>query len=148
MKRLSLLFCLVVVGVTFTEARAAAGSLRGVILAQQRQHVRLSYGQADGQCFTWDDLSGFKQRDVPGRVVRQLRASAQFRALVAQLRKQPAGKRARYLQKCRAIAHPTWAQLGRITPSGQTEAGRTVELLIAQAVVRLANEMLASGGRG
>jgi hypothetical protein len=119
-----------------------------VILAQQRTHVRLSYGQADGQCFTRDNLSGFKQRDVPGQIVRQLRTSAQFRAIVEQLRKQPAGKRARYLQKCRAIAHPTWAQLGKISPRGQTEAGQQAELLIAQAIVRLANEMLASGQRG
>jgi hypothetical protein len=39
------------------------------------------------------------------------------------------------------MARPTWAQLGKITSKGQTEAGRQAEMMIAEAVSNFAEEL-------
>jgi len=46
------------------------------------------------------------------------------------------------LEACTKPLHPTWAQLGKISPEGQTDAGQKAEIMIATAVVDLVKTLV------
>jgi len=130
-------------------AGTKARDLIPYIEAQQKAHVRESTGIYAYQCFTEVDLGRFKADSVHLKLAREAKGSPRFRAIVAQLKALPEDQRKAILAEARNVGHPTWAQLGHITTdgSGQTEAGQAAEGLIAGALVRMAEELLAELGR-
>jgi hypothetical protein len=116
--------------------------LVAVIRQQQWLHVRESWGEQDWQCFTWADLRNFKADNVPGAVVEVLKADPQFEQLVGQIRALGSSTRSYVLARALRTYKPTWAQLGRVTSAGQTDAGQQAEQEIARAVVDLVRQML------
>jgi hypothetical protein len=126
-------------------ADTRARDLIPYIEAQQKACVRESTGIYAYQCFTDVDLDRFKADSVLLQIARNARRSQRFSNIVARLKSLPEEERNTILAKARGICHPTWAQLGRITTdgSGQTKAGHAAELLIAGALVRTADEMIA-----
>jgi hypothetical protein len=58
-----------------------------------------------------------------------------FIQTVIAIKKMPPVEHQKLLATCTKIAKPTWAELGKITPEGQTETGKQAEFLIAKAIV-------------
>ena len=94
-------------------------------------------------CFTDVDLEVFLAEKVPDQIVASLKTSPRFLAAVEKVRAMPHEERAAYLLRCRAPLHKTWAQLGSISPKGQTEAGQRAELAISKAIVDQVEKILA-----
>jgi hypothetical protein len=131
-------------GHSASSAGAVRGTdLRGIIDDQIRSHVRESYGELRGQNFSDEDLARFLAEKVPDQIVAQLKNSSQFLAAVEKVRAMSPEARAAYLQRCRLPLHKTWAELGAISPKGQTDAGQRAELAIAKAITDLAVKLLA-----
>ena len=109
--------------------------LQGVIQAEQKKYVRESYGQEAGQCFTQDDLDSFVKENRLLQIVAELRHSNDFLDLAVGIKMLAPSDRQHLLDASRGLSHPTWRELGRISPQGQTDAGQKAELLIAGAIV-------------
>lgn len=134
-----------VLAVTSTaQERRKQHPLMELIKQQQAVHVGQSYGEWAEQCFTWDDLEGFNECEVPGRIVEELKKDAEFAELVAQIRQMAPPARNELLRQAGNTFKPTWRQLGRISPAGQTDAGQQAERRVAAAIVGLVRQMLAS----
>ncbi len=117
------------------EGRKAIAELRALIRKQQRLNVRESYGEWAYQCFTWIDLDEFKSAEKPAQIARSLKSSSEIARIVSIIKVVPIETRNKLLDECRRPLRPTWAQLGRISSEGQTEAGQQAERLIADAIV-------------
>ena len=109
---------------------------------QQRLRVRPSYSESASQSFTQDDLDKFIKDNVAGQVAEDLKHDNAFISVLLALKNMPPTERQALLRACEKPLHQTWAQLGRITPEGQTEAGQQAEMLIASAIVKLAKDLL------
>jgi len=116
--------------------------LVAVIRQQQRLHVRESWGEDDWQCFTWANLREFQADNVPGTVLRALNTDPQFEQLVSEIGTMSDSARSYLLARALRTYRPTWAQLGRVTSAGQTEAGQQAEREIARAAVGLVRQTL------
>ena len=117
------------------------------IREQQRLHVRESWGDQDWQWFTDSDYQSFTQHNVPGEVVAKLKDDPQFKRLVDEIGQMDAGQRSQLLARAARTYKPTWAQLGRISREGQTNAGQRAERDIAQAIVGLVRQMVSQPPR-
>jgi hypothetical protein len=100
----------------------------------QKKNVRESYGKWAGQCFTDIDYIAFHRGKRPERIARKLKGNRQFMEAVIALKAMPDSERADFIKRCRRPLRLTWAQLGRISREGQTEAGQCAEIDIANAV--------------
>jgi hypothetical protein len=119
-----------------------ASQLEAIVQQLQRSHVKLSYGEAAYEAFTDEDLNRFVKDDVPGQVKEDLKHNNTFISVLLSVQDLTPVERQRLLKACLKPLHPTWAQLGRVGPGGQTEAGQRAEILVAGAVVELARELL------
>jgi hypothetical protein len=127
---------------------AASGDVRGsnlreIIENQIRDNVRESWGELEGQNFSWNDLERFTKDKVPEQIVTLIRSNKTFLDAVEKVRKMPAEREA-YLMRCRLPLRKTWAEQGEISRQGTTDAGRRAELAIANAIVDLAEKLLAA----
>jgi hypothetical protein len=122
---------------------AQSGDLRAIIEQQIRANVRESFGELTGQCFSDADLDRFTRDKVAQGIVAQLKTNSRFLATVEKVRAMPPDARSAYLKRCRLPLHKTWAELGSISSKGQTDAGQRAELMISNAIVDLAENLLA-----
>jgi hypothetical protein len=114
------------------------------IRAAETAEVRESWGEAAGECFTWNDYDSFVRAKRPAVVAGQLKVAPQFRTLVEMIRAMPQTEREKLLARARETARPTWAMIGRISPDGTTEAGRKADLLLAESITGAVEELLAA----
>lgn len=119
------------------------GDLRAIIENQIRDHVRESYGELAGQNFSDVDLDRFTRDKVPEQIVAMLQTNSRFLAAVDKVRAMSPEDRAAYLKRCRLPLRKTWAEQGEISRKGTTEAGEKAELAISNAIVDLAERLLA-----
>jgi hypothetical protein len=124
-------------------ASKAVGDLRSLIRREQMANVRESYGEWAHECFTWVDLNDFKRHGRAAQVADRLRKTREIARIVAALVQVSAQESKRMLETCRRPLRPTWAELGRISKEGQTDAGQQAETMIANAVVEMVNGLLA-----
>jgi hypothetical protein len=126
--------------------------LLDLIRDYQRREVRLSVGKMENECFTDLDLQDSVRRGRPVEVARAVRSTKRLAAVVRAVAAMPEQERVGLLLAARGFSHPTWAQQGRVTTdgSGQTNAGRSAELLLAGAIVDALEQALRqhSGGPG
>jgi len=124
---------------------SAAGDLARYIREEQSRHVRLSTGIYAHECFTDENYLAFRSAHTAANIAQTARRSARFRVVAAAIARLPSDRREAALAQAARIAHPTWAELGHITPdgSGQTEAGAAAERDISTAVVAAAREIIA-----
>lgn len=120
-------------------------ALLEVIHREERANIRESWGEERAQCFTWDDLKDFQQKDTATHVATRLKRSDEFREIVKAIRDLPYIDREALLQRARGAFRPTWAELGRISREGTTEAGQKAGQELAVAVVDAAVELLTTG---
>ena len=119
-------------------------NLREIIENQIRDNVRESYGELAGQNFSDVDYERFKRDKVPDQIVSILRPHPKFKAAVEKVRAMQTADREAYLKSCRRSLRKTWAEIGEVSPKGTTEAGKRAETDIANAIVDLAEKLLAA----
>jgi hypothetical protein len=100
----------------------------------QLKHVRLSYGENDGECFTWKNYEKFQLNEVAKIAASEIVTRKEIKEGILQLRKLNVAIK-KVTSDLRNPLHDTWSERGRIDPSGQTYAGQQAELDIANAVV-------------
>ncbi|MCB9292071.1 MAG: toxin-antitoxin system YwqK family antitoxin [Lewinellaceae bacterium] len=111
------------------------------IREKQSRYVGQSCGTWAYECFTDQDYKRFNAQNMPAVVRSELLAEPAFASLALSIKRLPAGVWPQLRQRGLSTFKPTWAQLGRISCEGQTEAGQVAEKRVAQAVVRAAEEM-------
>jgi len=112
-----------------------------IIKEQQSFFVKKSYGEYSSQCFTDSDLQIFFSKGVIGTVKENLLKNNEFLAIVLAIKEMNPVERQTLLVRAQNTFKPTWAELGRISSDGQTDAGQTAEKLIAKSIVDLFNEL-------
>jgi hypothetical protein len=124
---------------------SAEAELARYIREEQRQYVRLSRGIWAHECFTEDNYRAFRAAHTVASIAQAAKRSPRFRAIAALIAQLPRDRQHVLLEQAARIAHPTWAELGRITANGtgQTEAGAAAEHEISAALVGVAREIIA-----
>lgn len=122
-------------------ATAADPDLRNIIEREIRANVRESWGELNGENFSSADLEQFHHDGIPAKITQKLRTDPEFLRAVQKVGGMDRDRRAKYLADCRKPLRPTWAELGRVDRSGTTDAGRTAETEIANAIVKLAESL-------
>jgi hypothetical protein len=117
------------------ENRTPLGMVSDLVRWQQEKNVKESTGESD--CFTDRDLADFRAARIQKEVVIRLRQDADFEVIVAALRTLPPETLVQGLRDARQVARPTWRQMGFIDRDGrgQTEAGHSADVLVAEAIV-------------
>jgi hypothetical protein len=110
---------------------------------KQRRHVRESWGELANECFTRADLEKFERTSTAAKIAASLNRDPKFREVVVAIGELDANSRTELLTRANRPLRRTWAEIGRITRKGQTEAGNQAEQLIASAIVTLVEELLA-----
>lgn len=113
-----------------------------IIEEEQRTQVKESWGELASQCFTDDDLKRFVSNKTAEAIVERLKRTPRFLNVVMSIRHLTTAERAELLFSAEKPLRPTWAQLGRITREGQTEAGQNTEKIIASSIIRIVREMI------
>lgn len=119
-----------------TSANGPAGdTLVNIIRGKQKRYVRESWGERASECFTDRDLDKFLSDQIPKKVVAELATDTSFQGLVKTVHDLPPPQQDEILERGTFTYKPTWAQIGKIDRSGQTEAGQQAEKEIAKAIV-------------
>ena len=100
-------------------------ALIDLIVKEQGENVRESYGEAAGQNFSDQDLSEFIRNDIPARISKELKKDDEFLELVLAIKHMDPTERHKLLNEGLNKHKQTWRQMGRIDREGQTEAGQT-----------------------
>lgn len=136
--------------ITNNDTAASNCGLVEKIQELQALYVRASYGVNAGECFTDVDLKTFKDNGVPRRIAQELGNHTDFTCIINTLRNMTPQNRASVLRAAAKTYKLSWDELG-MNPAatsreqlktGQTNAGKEAEMLIAQAIVGLVNERL------
>jgi hypothetical protein len=113
-----------------------------IIKNQQLSNVRKSYGEAAGQNFSDRDLNEFVRQGRDRAIADNLKNNNDFlTALLALKHMNPTDRQHLFTQSVTTYRQ-TWAELGRIDPKGQTEAGQEADKMIAKAIVELATDLI------
>ena len=107
--------------------------LTDIIKEKQKQYVRIS--RTENDCFTSENLASFKKERIPDKIVAELMEDNHFIDLIISIKNMSPAERQKLLDRCANTSKSSWAELGKITPEGQTEDGKNAELLIARAIV-------------
>ena len=127
--------------VTPTPPNIKPDKLLAIIREQQQKNVRLSYGEAASDNFTSADLANFIREKRTLKIVEELKRDNEFLDTVIAIKSMPAPERQRLLESALNTYKPTWQQLGRIDPKGQTAAGQQAEKMIAETIVNLVKDL-------
>jgi len=112
-----------------------------IIKEQQEKNVKLSYNEAASQNFSDLDLANFIREKKTAKIAEELKRDNEFLDTVIAIKAMLPSERQRLLERALTMYKPTWAQLGRIAPAGQTEAGQKAEKMIAETVVNLVRDL-------
>ena len=124
------------------ETKNKANQLITIIKEQQRKNVKESWGELAYQCFTDDDLARFIKNKRIEQIIESLKRDPNFLDVVSAIRQMKPSERKKLLHAADKPLRPTWAELGRISREGQTEAGQEAEKMIATAIVKLVKELV------
>lgn len=116
--------------------------IAAAIAKAQREHVRVSSGLSAQECFSAMDLMEFRTQKAAQKIANALRNDPRFIEGVLALRGKPERDCAAAIRALRKPLRPRWAELGRISAEGQTDAGHAAELLIANAAADLVQELV------
>jgi len=124
------------------EPKVKPEKLITIIKEQQKKYVRESWDTDAYQCFTDEDLEKFEDSGIPRKIVEKLKKNNQFIDVVLAIKEIPPSKWQDLKERSLKTYKPTWAELGKISREGQTEAGQKAEKTIAEAIVELVVELL------
>jgi len=112
------------------------------IRAQQQEHVGNSCGTLAHECFTTMDLSYFRSGKVAETLRHDLTTDGNFLQLMLAVQSKGTAFWENLAVRGRSTYKKTWAQIGKITCAGQTDAGQLAEKSIAGTVVGAAADLL------
>jgi hypothetical protein len=121
--------------------------LHEIVQNVQRAMVRESWGEDSASCFTDLDLQEMRRSGLLNRLADRLRTDKVFLEALEKLRALPADERARALRESRVPMRQRWDQIGEISRRGTTIAGQQAEVMIANRIVDLAEELLSGRPR-
>ena len=124
------------------KGKISANDLISVIKYYQDKHVRKSYGEYDGECFTDVNYKTFREDKITEQITNELRKSNLLKELVKEIGKLNEAEREKLLNRGLSTYQPTWSELGRISVEGQTIAGQRAQKDIAQTIVDLVKNEL------
>jgi hypothetical protein len=116
--------------------------LINIIKLQQSYYVRESWGTEEGQCFTDKDLESFNRNGTIDSMTSKLKTDPRFQQLVEKMKSLRPDIQSDILLTAGKTYKPTWAEVGKIDKSGQTDAGQKAEKEIATAITELTEQML------
>jgi hypothetical protein len=116
-------------------------SVLRVVRTIQDELVKESIDQHN--CFTNEDYAAFKSDEITKKVVQRLENDDIFRAIARTIAGFDTANRNQINNEARLSFKKTWAQLGKITPQGQTEAGQKAEREIAIAIADLLQKLVS-----
>jgi hypothetical protein len=122
------------------ESQVSAEDLIAIIQKMQLEHVHASTGESAQQAFTAVELEAFVGKVQ--EIVDVLRYDDHFRKVVSAVAELDPQKREELLKRADQPLRRTWANLGEVSPGGQTEAGNKAERLVASSVVKLTKELI------
>jgi hypothetical protein len=106
-----------------------------IIEEKQDRYVRKSFGVELGQNFSDDDLKVFEKNNTALGIANDLIHDSRFKKVVLVIKEIDQVARMELLNSAEKPLHQTWAQMGKIGPEGQTEAGQLAEIQIAKAII-------------
>jgi hypothetical protein len=124
-----------------TPALPKPEALSEIILREQRNNVRESYGELRGQNFSDEDLEDFKKTGKLKAILARLKTDGEFLDVVLAIKSMPATEKQKLLNKAENTYKPTWEQMGKVDRAGQTTAGQQAERMIAEGIVNLVKEL-------
>lgn len=127
---------------TGKQSAVSPENLTTIIKEQQRANVKESIGESASESFTSEDLAQFDKSNALATIATQLKQNNRFIDVVLAVRQMKPSERQDLLTRCSQIARPTWTQLGKISPEGQTVAGQKAEKKIAAAIVDLVKNLV------
>ncbi len=110
-----------------------------IVEIKQDRHIRKSYREED--CFTWADLDDLKSSDKLGRMIENLNGNSHFLKMVLETNKLSPEDWNALKERTLNTYLPTWDELGKVGPEGQTQAGQEGQKLIAKMVVDLVTKL-------
>jgi hypothetical protein len=113
-----------------------------IIKAQQRKYVRESSGPSAYQSFTDDDLKAFRASNIRNSIVSDLKHDNEFIAVVLKIKEMDPTERQAPLSRSSQTFRPTWEELHKVSPEGQTAAGQAAEREIATIIVNLVRDLI------
>lgn len=125
-------------------ARSAADpqlKLGAIIKTEQRTFVRESWGENAHESFTDAERKAFIESHQLETILARLERNNEFLDVILALKRLPPAEKQRVLESCRKPLHQTWAQMGRISRDGQTQAGQDTELMIANGIVDVVQQL-------
>jgi hypothetical protein len=112
-----------------------------IILREQRNNVRESYGKLKGQNFSDLDLGEFIKAKTVELITERLKTEGEFLDLVLAIKRMEATERQKLSFRAANTFKRTWDQRGRVDKEGQTDAGQKAERMIAEGIVELVKEL-------
>ena len=127
--------------ITPTPSITKPDKLIEIIKQQQGKNVRESHGEEASQNFSESDLANFIKGKKTTKIAEELKRDNEFIDTVFAIKAMPPNERQKLLERASNTYKPTWAELGKIDPHGQTEAGQKAEKMIADTIVNLVKEL-------
>ena len=123
-------------------ASAEPEELIEIVKTMQNQYVKASYGELAHQCFNEDDLNKFMQSNANEKIIADLKRNNRFVDILLAIKDLPASKQQVLIQVTESTYKPTWAELGKIDPMGQTDEGQKAEKKISKTIADLVRDLL------
>lgn len=104
--------------------------------------MRKSYGEFAGQNFSDRNLDSFIQQRKAKVIANDLINNKDYINVVLAIKYMNPISRNDLYSKGYQTYRPTWAELGRIDPKGQTIAGQEADKMIAHAIIEKTQQLL------
>lgn len=106
----------------------------------QAEHVKNSINEYN--CFTRDDYEEFTSTKVVEKITEKLKKDEYFLDLVKSASQLTSLERRKILREAKNTYERTWAEIGKISPDGQTDEGSKAEKEIAVAITKLLEDLM------
>ncbi|MCB1858364.1 MAG: hypothetical protein KDI63_08830 [Gammaproteobacteria bacterium] len=116
-----------------------------LVLEKQDEYVKDSINQYN--CFTEEDYKRFRSSNTITKIVEELKKDEYFLGLVAGTVKLSPIKRHKIYREAKKTYKKTWAELGKISPEGQTDAGSEAEKEISSAISKLLKDLVEASAK-
>jgi hypothetical protein len=113
----------------------SVAAIPAAIAAAHRANVKESSGIYHHECFTDADYALFRGNKTSERVAAECLGKPEVRQAITALRAMSTAEQQEVFELWRRPLRKTWAQLGRVSPEGQTSAGQRAEIDIADAIM-------------
>lgn len=113
-----------------------------VELIKEMQSDNIKNSINENNCFTDNDYSKFQSNKIVEGIIEKLKKDEYFLGLVKDTALLNPRERRKVYRAAKGTYEKTWAEIGNISPAGQTDAGSKAEREIAYAVTKLLEDLV------